>query len=359
MSRSLHARIEKRFDSGRGSQPFELQVEFVAEAGITVLFGPSGAGKTLTLEALAGFSKPDAGRISFGDKTLFDSASRLDLPARDRSCGYLFQQDTLFPHMSVRENVAFGAGASAHRVDELLLEFHIDQLASRRPREISGGERQRCSIARTLAHSPDFLLMDEPAQGLDIALRRELHGVFRRIRDQFHLPMLLVTHDISEALSLGDALLLYSQGRIVQAGPARHVFEHPASAEAARLMGLGSVLSGVIENSDAQQNHTVINVDGHLLQSVYLDNCRSGDAVEFCIHESEVQAFPLNEAAPCSDPFRLLAVEEGSDRARLLFEGGIGVAVPRSLCQQAAGSPLWSLKFPSGSLSILSRRAGG
>lgn len=244
MTKSLQAKIEKRFAGSPGSKPFDLDIEFVAADGITVLFGPSGAGKTLTLEALAGFSKPDAGQIRFGDRTLFDSQTRADVPARDRRCGYLFQQDALFPHMTVRQNVAFGTNANERRVDELMAEFRIEGLAARRPSEISGGERQRCAIARTLAGNPEFLLMDEPAQGLDIVLRRELHDVFRRIRDQFGLPMLLITHDISEALSLGDSLMLYSHGKIVQHGPARQTFENPNSAAAARLMGVESVPAG-------------------------------------------------------------------------------------------------------------------
>jgi molybdate transport system ATP-binding protein len=237
---SLTAHIEKRFAARPASEAFNLNVEFVAEPGITVLFGPSGAGKTLTLEALAGFSNPDTGKIQFGARTLFDSHTRIDVPARNRRCGYLFQQDALFPHMTVRENVAFGANPDENRVDQLLTDFRIDGLAGRRPSEISGGERQRCAIARTLASSPEFLLMDEPAQGLDIALRRELHSLFRRIREQFGLPMLLVTHDISEALALGDSLLLYSHGKIVQQGPPQHTFDNPNSVAAARLMGIES-----------------------------------------------------------------------------------------------------------------------
>lgn len=239
MSSALHARIQKRFPQRAGSDPFELDVEFTTGPGITVLFGPSGAGKTLTLEAIAGFAKPDAGAIQFGDRVLFDTATGVDVPARDRSCGYLFQQDALFRHMTIRENVAFGTSHDDERIDELLSEFRIDGLDQRRPFELSGGERQRCAIARTLASNPDFLLMDEPAQGLDIALRRELHRTFRRIRDNLGLPMLLVTHDIEEARALGDTLLLYSKGKILHSGPTRDAFDHPISEEVGRLLGVG------------------------------------------------------------------------------------------------------------------------
>ncbi|MDA0205200.1 MAG: ATP-binding cassette domain-containing protein [Acidobacteria bacterium] len=351
MNAPIRARIEKRFPGGPGSQPFHLNVEFEAPDGVSIFFGPSGAGKTLTLESLAGFSKPDAGSVELRDRTLFDSKTRIDVAARDRRCGYLFQQDTLFPHMTVRENVSFGAGNSTARVDELLREFRIDGLAARLPREISGGERQRCAIARTLASGPEFLLMDEPAQGLDIVLRRELHAVLRRVRQQFGLPMILVTHDISEALSLGDALFLFSQGRIVQHGPARATFEHPASAEAARLMGVGAVLTGVVQESSEQQQRTVIAAGGLHIDTNFLPGCSPGDSVEFCVHADKVLAEPHNDTS--APVLTLEAADEDVDRVHLLFEGGLMAAVSRTAFQAAAGAKTWTLKFPAGSISLL------
>ena len=353
MSTPIRARIEKRFPGGPGSQPFHLDVEFEAADGVSIFFGPSGAGKTLTLESLAGFSKPDAGRVELGEHKLFDSQARLDVPARDRRCGYLFQQDALFPHMTVRENVAFGAGNSTARVDELLGEFRIDGLAARLPREISGGERQRCAIARTLASGPEFLLMDEPAQGLDIVLRRELHAVLRRVRQQFGLPMILVTHDISEALSLGDELFLFSQGRIVQHGPARATFENPSSAEAARLMGVGAVLSGIVEESNEQEQRTVIRSGNLRIETPFLPAARSGDNVDFCAHADKVHAAPLNHDSSSSCVLNLEAADEDVDSVHLLFETGLTATVSRSSYQAAAGAKKWAFDFPDGSITLL------
>lgn len=356
MTAPIRARIEKRFPGGPGSQPFHLDVEFEAADGISIFFGPSGAGKTLTLECLAGFSKPDAGRAQLGERTLFDSQARIDVPARDRRCGYLFQQDALFPHMTVRDNVCFGAGEATSRVDELLREFRIDGLAARLPREISGGERQRCAIARTLASGPEFLLMDEPAQGLDIVLRRELHAVLRRVRQQFGLPTILITHDISEALSLGDALFLFSQGRIVQHGPARATFENPCSAEAARLMGVGAVLTGVVQESSEQHGRTVIDCGQTQIQTGFLNNCRVGDSVDFCVHADKVRAAPFQEGSSSACVLELEAADEDVDSVHLLFETGLMATVARSSFQAAAGAKQWAFDFPDGSVTLLEPR---
>jgi molybdate transport system ATP-binding protein len=353
MSAAIRARIAKRFPGGPGSQPFRLDVEFEAADGVSIFFGPSGAGKTLTLESLAGFSRPDSGYVRLAQRTLFDSATRLDVPARDRRCGYLFQQDALFPHMTVRENVSFGAGNSTARVDDLLREFRIDGLAARLPREISGGERQRCAIARTLAGRPEFLLMDEPAQGLDIVLRRELHAVLRRVRQQFGLPKILVTHDISEALSLGDALFLFSQGRIVQHGPARATFENPSSAEAARLMGVGAVLSGVVQESSEQQQRTVLSAGGLWIETAFLPGARAGGAVEFCVHADKVLAEPHRGRPDAACVLTLEAADEDVDRVHLLFEEGLMATVPRTAYRDAAGAKEWALQFPAGAISLL------
>lgn len=358
MSAPIRARLEKRFPGGPGSAPFRLDVEFEAADGISIFFGPSGAGKTLTLECLAGFSKPDAGRAQLGSRTLFDAEARIDVPARDRRFGYLFQQDALFPHMTVRENVSFGAGNSVARVEELLREFRIDGLAARLPREISGGERQRCAIARTLASGPEFLLMDEPAQGLDIVLRRELHAVLRRVRQQFGLPMILITHDISEALSLGDALFLFSQGRIVQHGPARATFENPRSAEAARLMGVGAVLTGMVQELSEPPGRTVIACAGKRLQTGFLSGCSVGDAVDFCVHADKVHAAPFRDDSSSVCVVDLEAADEDVDSVHLLLESGLMATVSRSAYQTAAGAKKWALEFPDGSITLLgSRRA--
>ena len=155
----LRVEIRKSYPAAPDSAAFDLDVRFEADDDVTVLFGPSGAGKTLTLESIAGFVRPDAGRIELGADTLFDSATGVCRPARSRGCGYVFQKDALFPHMSLRRNLEFAAMAlprdeQGRRIQEVLEQFRLLGLAARRRHEVSGGERQRGAIARAHIGQP-------------------------------------------------------------------------------------------------------------------------------------------------------------------------------------------------------------
>ena len=186
----IHVRIRKAFVAGPDSGGFSLDVEFQVTAGVTVMFGPSGSGKTLTLDTIAGFVRPDEGRVLLDDDILFDGVTRVFLPPQQRHCGYVFQNYALFPHMTLRENLIFAVERRPRlerhrRVNEMLERFHLQDAAGRRPHEVSGGQRQRCSIARALIGSPKVLLLDEPTQGLDAPLRIELYAVLRQVRADF------------------------------------------------------------------------------------------------------------------------------------------------------------------------------
>ena len=228
--------IGKSFRGTRVIEQLDLQVgrgEFVS------LLGPSGCGKTTLLRLIAGLLRADSGHI------LLDGHDLTRLPAHKRNVGVVFQNYALWPHLNVWHNVAYGltmrrirAAEKQARVASVLDLVQMGAYADRLPNQLSGGQQQRLCIARALAVDPQILLMDEPAQGLDIALRRELHHTFRRIRDDLGLPMLLVTHDISEALTLGDSLLLYSRGKIVQQGPPQQTFDNPNSKKDGMLLVL-------------------------------------------------------------------------------------------------------------------------
>ena len=238
----IQARIRKRFPAGPESNEFTLDVEFQAESGVTVLFGPSGAGKTLTLEAIAGFIRPEEGQILLDEEILFDSAAKIHRPPKSRNCGYVFQNYALFPHMTLRQNLEFAASRrprlERHRgVTEMLGRFRLADVSGRRPREVSGGEQQRCSIARALIGKPKLLLLDEPARGLDAPLRAELYALLRQVREEFRTPILLVTHDLDECFELGEEMLVLNNGKLVQKGTPREVLDKPADAEVARLLG--------------------------------------------------------------------------------------------------------------------------
>src|SRR5450759_2258917 len=229
----LDARIRKTFRSGADSRGFTLDLELKASAGITVLFGPSGSGKTLTLDCIAGFVRPDEGRILLDDRILFDGASRVHLPPQARRTGYVFQNYALFPHMSLRRNLEFAVERlprlERHRkVAEMLEQFRIGEVAGRRPHELSGGQKQRCSIARALIGGPRLLLLDEPARGLDAPLRNELYAVLHEVRRDFRIPILLVTHNLDECFELGEEMLVLRDGALVQSGSPRKVLDQPA-----------------------------------------------------------------------------------------------------------------------------------
>lgn len=179
---------------------------FQAGAGASVLFGPSGVGKTSVLMMIAGLLRPDHGHVRMGGRTLFDSASRIDVRPERRRAGVVFQEPRLFPHLSVRRNLLYGA-SDASRLREVAATLDITALLDRWPRTLSGGEARRVAIGRALLSDPDFLLLDEPLASLDHARREEAMRAIERVRDEVRLPMLIVTHDPGEADRLGDRII--------------------------------------------------------------------------------------------------------------------------------------------------------
>ena len=243
---TLSARLTKRLTSG-----FALDVSFVVEPGVTILFGASGSGKTTILRCVAGLTRPDAGRVAVGERVLFDSQSPRDVPVPERRLGYVFQQLALFPHMTVAENIAYGLaalprGERQQRVVEAAGSFHIEGLLGRRPDQISGGERQRTALARALVTDPDALLLDEPLSALDYAIQRHIMDDLRRWNEARRIPVLYVTHSHREAFALGDRLLALEQGRVVASGSPHEVLDHPAHAPLAALAGFENLFAATV-----------------------------------------------------------------------------------------------------------------
>ena len=230
---------------------FTLDVAWSAGDGVAVLFGPSGAGKTLTLQCLAGLIRPDAGRIVLGDRVFFDAARGVDLPPQQRRIGYVFQGYALFPHLTVADNVGFGLRdrprvERGQRVADVVRRLGLGGLERRYPRELSGGERQRVALGRALAIEPALLLLDEPLSALDAPLRRSLRDELRALLSEVGTAAVVVTHDFTEAYRLADRIVVYDAGRVVQAAPRAELLWQPASESVARIMGIPNVLHGTV-----------------------------------------------------------------------------------------------------------------
>ena len=199
---------------------FELNVVFTAESGILVLFGPSGAGKSLTLALIAGLIRPDTGTIAIEGRVVTDCARRIHVSTQDRRIGMVFQDGLLLPHRSVLDNVALAVRQTSGRrrrraiARSWLEQVGADELADRRPSSLSGGQRQRVALARGLAGEPALVLLDEPLSALDLAVRRELRELIRRVIVSSGIPAVLVTHDAEEAEELGDVIISYDHGRV-------------------------------------------------------------------------------------------------------------------------------------------------
>jgi molybdate transport system permease protein len=232
----LEVQIEKRLPE------FALDVAFTCGDEPLSVLGPSGAGKTMLLRCIAGLERAGRGRIALGKRALFDSSKNVQLPARDRRLGMLFQHFALFPNKTVAENVAFGlqklpVSEQQQRVTALLERTRIGGLESRYPRQISGGEQQRAALARALAIDPEALLLDEPLSALDTHLRSQMETLLQETFGAYRRPVLLVTHNIEEAYKLAGRMLVLSRGRVAAFGGKDEIFRRPPSLEVARLTG--------------------------------------------------------------------------------------------------------------------------
>ena len=219
---------------------FRLELTLALGRETFALVGPSGAGKTTVLRAIAGLVRPEHGRVVLDGQVLFDSASGIALPPEERRVGFVFQEYALFPHMTVAQNVAYG---SRNGTGELLERFRIAHLARARPGELSGGERQRVGLARALAREPGVLLLDEPLSALDPHTRAALRLELKELLDELELPVLLVTHDFHDAAVLADRVAALTEGHVRQIGTPSELIAAPADAFVASFTG-ANVLAG-------------------------------------------------------------------------------------------------------------------
>ncbi|HST38340.1 MAG TPA: ABC transporter ATP-binding protein [Conexibacter sp.] len=306
----------------------DLDVALEVPAGrCLALAGPSGAGKTTVLRAVAGLLRPDAGRIACGGATWLDTERGVALPPELRGCGYLFQDYALFGHLSAWRNVAYGLRELPRRERrpralELLASFGIGEaLAGKRPAQLSGGERQRVALARALGPRPRLLLLDEPLSALDARTRAGAGRELARLLRELEVPAVLVTHDFGEAALLGDEVAVLDGGRIVQRGPAAALAAAPASGFVADFTG-AAVLTGRVAHGDGAL--TLIALDGGGV--VRATDAGEGE-VAVSVHPWEVTIEPPASAAGGSAQNRLeaevVSVTEIGNRVR------VGLALPQ------------------------------
>ncbi len=234
---------------------FNLQVDFAAAPGITILFGPSGAGKTTVLDCIAGIVTPDTGSIAVAAETLFDSARGINLPPRQRRMGYVFQDLALFPHLTAERNIQYGLDrlpekTRRQRSASILESFRISHLSSRKPAEISGGERQRVALARALVTDPCVLLLDEPLAALDGATKSKIVDDLRAWNQSHNIPILYVTHSRDEVFALGERVLVLENGRIVAQGTPHEVMSAPRQETVAQLAGFENILDATVTSTN-------------------------------------------------------------------------------------------------------------
>lgn len=329
----LEISIRKQFPKGA-----KLDISFETDAGFTVLFGRSGAGKSVTLASIAGLTRPDSGRISVGGRVFFDSADKVNVRPQDRRVGYVFQHYALFPHLTVAQNIEIGlkygqgrkrrdggepgqrqggdagqvaaadnqGGAlgsqggqqpvPAMKLDELIDELGIASLMDRRPDQLSGGQQQRVAIARALSGQPDILLLDEPFSALDAPVRDRLRSLVRRIQQRHGFQVLLITHQPFEAYNLAEKLIVIENGSVVQQGTPDSVFYRPDKVSIARLVGVKNIFDGeIVALTD---DHIKILASGVTFEADVPGNLRAlegaaralsiGDKITWCIRPEDV-----------------------------------------------------------------------
>jgi molybdate transport system ATP-binding protein len=326
-----------------------LDIDLPLPDGITALHGPAGAGKTAILAAVAGFARPERGRILIDDAIVFDAESRVHLPPRRRSCAWVGPRDGLFPHLTVRQNLMFAADRWARlerhkRVAQMLERFELADTLEMRPRGLGPARRLRAEVARALMTEPKLLLVDD--RGADEAL-------LRLVRDAFGGPVLWVIGDLGLCYSSADRLALAEGGRLVGYGPAREVIERPESVEAARLVGISNLYPATIAALDPGRNQSRLESEGFALNGPYLKGHFKGDHVWVGIRAEHVRVHSGElEAGVNFVEVHLLRMTERPRTVRLEFAGGIAAEISREEYARQKDNKGWQAEFPPAALRV-------
>jgi len=246
---ALSVQLAKHFQNA--GRDFTLDITTSIAPGITIVFGPSGAGKTTLLDCIAGLTTPDSGKITIGDRVLFDRARGMNLSVQSRRVGYVFQDLALFPHLTVAKNVEYGLASMngkerRQKSDAILESFRIAHLRDRKPKEISGGERQRVALARALVTDPCVSLLDEPLAALDVATKSKIIDDLRAWNTAHGIPIVYITHNREEVFALGDRVLVLEDGRIIADGTPHGVMGAPRRESLAQLIGFENIFNAAV-----------------------------------------------------------------------------------------------------------------
>lgn len=254
---------------------FTLELNCTLKKKVTAFLGESGSGKSTLLNCISGTLRPDKGEIVFEDETLYASDSRINVPPEKRRFGYVFQEGYLFPHLTVAQNIRYGQPRNLRKnpdsTSRLIDILEISQLLQRHPRQLSVGQRQRVAIARALAMEPRLLLMDEPLASLDSGLKNRIIPYLHHIKNAFEIPILYVTHAISEAMALADEAFLLSDGKVTASGEPHHLLTSPSALPIANLTGVENILSLPVANSDKHRGVTELEIGFQHLVIPYID----------------------------------------------------------------------------------------
>ncbi len=286
--------MKLRVDIKRRVGTFHLDVSFAVEdKKLTAIFGPSGGGKTTILNCIAGVIAPSDGEISIDGTTLYSAKNRIDLPPEGRRMGYVFQEGLLFPHLTVEKNIFYGfrredGGGGCHIAPQAVIDvLDIRHLLGKRPGQLSGGEQQRVAIARALLSHPRLLIFDEPVSALDWGLKSRFLGYLRRVKDEFRVPILYVTHALSEIMNLADEVIVVKDGRVLATGGVSSLFHYPHIFPIIEAEGLENVLTLKVLLHNTERGMTELALGGQRLV-VPLGGPEPGSTVSVIVRAQDI-----------------------------------------------------------------------
>ena len=270
---------------------FSLEIDCILKEKVTAFLGASGSGKTTLLNCISGILSPDQGEIVFQDRKLYSSNLRINLPPEKRRIGYVFQEGHLFPHINIAGNIRYGQSRRKQKqhtdVSEIIDILEIGDLLKRHPKQLSGGQRQRVAIARSIAMAPSLLLMDEPLASLDSGLKNRIIPYLHHIKERFEIPILYVTHTISEAMALADEAYILSDGKITANGQPHQLLTSPSALPIANMTGVENVFTLTVCKSDKEGGITELEIGKQTLKIPYLDR-NIGESVPIAIRAEDI-----------------------------------------------------------------------